>query len=139
MSVLRHPLYSPTIMQHFTSPRHEGVLERPDAQGWSGSAAKPHLAGVQLKLKMSRIAAARFTLQERTPLMVAAGSVLCQWVRGQVVDTAVLFTLAGLTTRMGGIPDHMHHEVALVFEAFQQAVSNAVEVLKTAPAGGCCG
>jgi len=125
-------------MAYFTSPRHEGVFEHPDAQGWSGSAAEPHLAGVQLKLKCGRIAAARFTLQERTPLRVAAGSVLCQWVRGQAVDTAAVFTLAGLTTRMGGIPDTLHHEVAVVFEAFQQAVALAAEVLKSRP-GGCCG
>ena len=138
MAVLRHPVYSPTVMQHFTSPRHEGPLERPDAEGWSGSAAEPHQDGVHLRLKDGRILDARFTLQGRTPLQVAAGSGLCDWAVHQAVDTAAMFSLAGLAARMGGIPDTQHHEVALVFEAFQHAVAAAAEVVKNRP-GGCRG
>jgi NifU-like protein involved in Fe-S cluster formation len=133
MAVLRHPVYSSTVMEHFTSPRSEGRLARADAQGWAGPAEAPHQVGIQLGLKYRGIARVGYTLQERTPLRVAAASVLCQWAYQQSVDTAATFTMAGLAARMEGIPDTQHHEVALVFEAFQQAVAAAQQVLATRP------
>jgi nitrogen fixation protein NifU and related proteins len=81
-------LYSPTVREHFRSPRNRGALDRADK---SHEGANPQ-CGVRVRMELrfadGRVAAAGFR-GDACAVTIAAASILTERVRGLTLDEAM--------------------------------------------------
>jgi nitrogen fixation NifU-like protein len=85
--------YSPQVWDHFRKPRHAGEwpLSGAVATGFANTPASKGVLQIQLQIADGRIEAARF-MAHGCPSTIAAGSWLCEWLKGREVETAVRLT-----------------------------------------------
>lgn len=100
------PRYTPTVLDHFTNPRHVGVLEPSDAfgEGGGGYLCPEDMAHVWIRVEDGRIAA----ISHRTigcPVAIASSSITCTLALGKTLEEAAEITRDVVVKALGGVPE----------------------------------
>ncbi len=116
------PRYTPTLLDHFTNPRHVGMPEEADASGQGGGG--PHcpedLATIWIRVRDGRIA----EIYHKTmgcPVAIASSSMTCTLALGKTLEEALRITREQVIEALGGVPEHKSDSVVAP-EALHRAV-----------------
>ncbi|HEY4000397.1 MAG TPA: iron-sulfur cluster assembly scaffold protein [Candidatus Xenobia bacterium] len=122
MATIKHPRYSSTVMEHFATPRHAGVLG--GMSGVGEAAMPPARMRVSVFLKGGRIGQISFET-DRTIPAVAAGSALCERTFRLPWPDALAYTPEALTQALGGLPEDERFWSDLAVSALRFAITQA--------------
>lgn len=100
------PIYTPTLLEHFSEPRHVGVLQDSDAfgQGGGGPRCPEDMAHVWIKVRDGRIV----DIAHRTmgcPVAIASSSMTCTLALGKTLEEALEIDRQAVVEALGGVPD----------------------------------
>lgn len=130
------PRYTPTLLDHFTNPRHVGMPEEADATGQGGGG--PHcpedLATVWIRVRDGRIA----EIYHKTmgcPVAIASSSMTCTLALGKTLEEALRITPEQVIEALGGVPEHKADSVVAP-EALHRAVRSYLERSGQTPTEG---
>jgi nitrogen fixation NifU-like protein len=117
------PRYTPTLLDHFTNPRHVGMLEDADAtgQGGGGPLCPEDMANVWIRVRDGRIAQIRHKTMG-CPVAIASSSVTCELAVGKTLDEALAITPEVVIAALGGVPERKADSVVAP-EALRQAIA----------------
>ena len=116
------PRYTPTLLEHFSNPRHVGMLEDADAvgQGGGGRLCPEDMAYVWIRVRDGRIA----EIGHKTmgcPVAVASSSMACTLAEGKTREEALEITAERVIAALGGVPERKADSVVAT-EALRQAI-----------------
>jgi nitrogen fixation NifU-like protein len=116
------PIYSPTVLDHFTNPRHVGVMEDADAvgQGGGGPMCPEDMAYVWIKVRDGRIA----EITHKTmgcPVAISSSSMTCSLALDKTLEEALAITPAMVIAALDGVPERRVDSVVAP-EALQRAI-----------------
>lgn len=118
-------MFSDTVMDHFTNPRHVGTLASPDAVGKAGTPGRGNYMVLQLRVDGDRIVDCAY-MTFGCPPAIAAGSVLTEIILGMRTGDALRITAEHLEEALGGLPLGRRHCAALAVQALRAALSAAL-------------
>lgn len=114
--------YTPTLLEHFTHPRHVGMLEDADAsgQGGGGPLCPEDMAHVWIKVRDGRIV----EIAHKTmgcPVAIASSSLTCSLAEGKTLEEALQITPEVVIEALGGVPERKADSVVAP-EALRRAI-----------------
>jgi nitrogen fixation NifU-like protein len=113
--------YSPTLMDHFQSPRNAADLEDADLVGRVGAADSPPYMLLKLKLESDVVARVSF----RTfgcGTSIACGSALGELVKGRSLDDCGRLSVVDVVAALDGVPDDKRWCADLAVSALKDAL-----------------
>ena len=132
-------VYTETVVSHFRHPRNAGVLEAPDAVGYTENPASGAVLKLYLKVAEDRIVRATFLAQGCTAT-IAAGSALTEMLTGRTIAEAAGISHAEIEGVLGGLPPTRRHAALLAEDALRSAIDayqkGGVDAACDGP-GGC--
>lgn len=114
--------FSETLMDHFSSPRNVGELERPDRIGRAGTLGQGPFMVLALRLEEGRVAQARY----RTVgcgVSIASGSALTELILGRTVAECLALAPGDVADALDGVPPDKAHGPALAIAALRAALA----------------
>ena len=120
------PLYSPTVVEHFSRPRNVGRLEGADGIGRVDDRATDNLITIYLRLDGPRVVEARFRTLGCSAC-IAASSVATELIRGLPLAEALRTRARAILEALGGLPPDKAHCARLVARAVRAAAKMASE------------
>lgn len=115
------PKYSPTLMDHFLSPRNSGRLESPDLVGREGQPDKAPFMVLHLRLDDDVVVEAKFQTFGCGPA-IAAGSVFTEMIAGRTIEECCAMDAGAVVAALGGMPADKRWCARLPIGAFQDAL-----------------
>ncbi|MEX2121001.1 MAG: iron-sulfur cluster assembly scaffold protein [Pirellulales bacterium] len=116
--------YSPTIIDHFESPRNAGRMERPDAIGMSSIGGRAPYMTMYLRLENDLVAAMFQTFG--CGASIAAGSVLTEMVSRRPVSDCLAIKPDEVERALGGLPEEKRFCADLAVDALRDALRQLV-------------
>lgn len=116
--------YAPAAIEHFTSPRNVGGLERPDGTGADANPSCGDRTTITLRIEGGRISDARF----RTfgcVAAIASASVLTELVKGRTIEAAHHLEPAHVIAALGGLPARKDGCALMAIGALRAALVDA--------------
>jgi len=100
------PIYSPAVLDHFTNPRHVGMMADADAVGQVGGGpmCPDDLVYVWIKVRSGRIA----EINHKTmgcPVAISSSSMTCSLALGKTLEEAMAITPAVVIAALDGVPE----------------------------------
>ncbi len=125
--------YTPTLIDHFTQPRHVGMPEEADAsgQGGGGPLCPEDMATVWIRVRDGRIA----EIYHKTmgcPVAIASSSMTCVLAQGKTLAEALEITRERVIEALGGVPEHKVDSIVAP-EALHRAVRAYLEKAQGLP------
>lgn len=114
-------MYSPTVLDHFQSPRNVGELPDADVIGEAGNPINGNSITLYLKIEAGRIVKAAFRAYG-CPATVAAGSAATEWLIGKRLEEVQLIENNTIERMLGGLPPTKRHCSVMVADAAREAV-----------------
>ncbi|MFT0532520.1 iron-sulfur cluster assembly scaffold protein [Castellaniella hirudinis] len=118
-------VYGDAILDHYLHPRHVGSFDPQDAQVGTALVGSPQLGQVlklQIRLRDDRIQAACFRAFG-CGAVIAAGSLLTEWLQGRALDQALAIESQDLVQALG-LPPAKLHCALLAQDAVRAAVAD---------------
>ncbi len=122
-------MYSPTLWQHYQSPKNRGSLDGANARGSSHFPKCGDEFHLYLLLEEGRILQARFQARACAPV-IAVGSVGTQLLQGLTLEQAGQILPTQLDQAVGGLPAPKRHAIMLFLEALYQALEPQINSTK---------
>lgn len=116
-------MYSPTVLDHFQSPRNVGELPDADAIGEAGNPINGNSITLYLTVEEGRILKAAFRAYG-CPATVAAGSALTEWIAGKRLDEAQAIEKDTIERALDGLPPTKKHCSVMAADATHAAVAD---------------
>ncbi len=116
------PRYTPTLLEHFTDPRHVGIIEQADGvgQGGGGPLCPEDMAYIWIQVRDGRIAAIRHQTMG-CPVAIASSSMTCTMAQGKTLAEAARITPEDVIEALGGVPERKADSVVAPM-ALRQAI-----------------
>lgn len=127
--------YSAAVLDHFHNPRSAFRMEDPDTIGTAGTPGHGPFMVLYLKLEADRIATASFQTYGCAPA-IAAGSLLCERLPGELLAGARRWTEEAINDALGGLPPHKRHCSDLAARALVAALAQKEERVDSGAPGG---
>lgn len=115
--------YTEKVMEHFTNPKHVGVIENPDGYGKIGNPSCGDIMEIFLKIENDVITDVKF----RTfgcASAIASSSVSTEMVLGKTIEEALHLTNKAVVEELGGLPPQKMHCSVLAEEAIKAAIED---------------
>jgi len=113
--------YSPVILEHSERPRNSGTMENPDGTGAAGNLDSGDGLRIFLRVEGGIITEARCAAVG-CGVIIAAGSVLTELIRGKTIPEAMQISGADITAALGGVEYSKRHCALLAEEALTTAI-----------------
>lgn len=117
-------MFTPTVLDHYYTPRNQGRLSDPSGEGVAGSLRTRQYVRMHVRLAEGRVTAARFETWGCVPA-VACSSFLTEWALGRTPAEVLAFSPLDLLTALGGIPARRRFCASLAVLALHRAVAQA--------------
>jgi nitrogen fixation NifU-like protein len=114
--------YSETLMDHFSSPRNQGLMPDPDRVGRAGSPGRGPFLILYLRLGGGRVSEARFQTYG-CGATIASGSALTEAITGREVGECLRLTAQDLIDALDGMPPTKLHAPELAIVALRDALA----------------
>lgn len=115
------PPYTPQAMRHLTHPVGAGAMDRPDAEGESGSASCGDVVRIALRIAGGRVREARF-LAFGCGAAQAAASAACARLTGATLADALRLSEDDLDADLGGLGPVRRHGASTAVDAVARAL-----------------
>jgi nitrogen fixation NifU-like protein len=113
--------YSPTVVEHFTNPRHAGEMSDPDAVGVQTNPVCGDTMKLMLRIADDRIVEARWQTSG-CPAAIATSSIAAEMITGRPLDEAATLTKEQIAAAAGGLPASKLHCSVLAQDALRRAL-----------------
>jgi nitrogen fixation NifU-like protein len=117
--------YSPTLIEHFLSPRNAGLMRGPDGVGVEEYAGCGDLARFFLRVREGRVSEVRFQTYGCGPT-IAAASAASERVIGWVIEELVNLKPQEVEEAVDGLPEDRKHAADVVAGALRAAALDAI-------------
>jgi NifU-like protein involved in Fe-S cluster formation len=118
--------FSTTLMEHFVCPRNWGTIEDADLVGVAGIPGQTRYIVLYLKVRHSRIAAARYQGQGCGPT-IASGSVLTELIAGKTCAECKALSPEDVIEALGGLPADKRHCAIFAVQALENALESTAK------------
>ena len=115
--------YSETVLDHFESPRNNGVLEEANGVGYMTNPVCGDTLVLMLRIEGGRIEEARWQ-SNGCAASIAASSLLSELVRGKTLAEAAAVTREAVVEALGGLPVSKLHASVLAADALHHALAD---------------
>ncbi len=116
-------MYSPTLLDHFQSPRNAGELSNPTAKIEVTNPVCGDVLQLSVQLEHTRIVAARFLCRGCTA-SIACASLLTELIQGRELNQLNDLTADQISTAIGGLPPASTHAAHLAHSALQSLLNH---------------
>lgn len=116
-------MFSPTLLDHFQSPRNAGVLPNPTAKIEVSNPVCGDVLQLSVLLEHTRIAAVRFLCRGCTA-SIACASLLTELIQGRELYELNEITADSLSTALGTLPPASAHAAHLAHAALRTLLRN---------------
>ena len=117
------PVYSETVMDHFTNPRNVGEIENPDGVGEEGNPVCGDMMTFYIKVKDDRLEDVKFKTFG-CGAAIAVSSMVSEMAKGQTLDEAMKITPEAVAKELEGLPKNKFHCSNLGADALQKAIAD---------------
>ena len=111
-------MFSPTLLDHFQSPRNAGELPNPTAKIEVTNPVCGDVLQLSVLLEHNRIAAVRFLCRGCTA-SIACASLLTEQIQGRELHELDDITAGSLSIALGGLPPASAHAAHLAYDALR--------------------
>jgi nitrogen fixation NifU-like protein len=111
-------MFSPTLLDHFQSPRNAGELPNPTAKIEASNPVCGDVLQLSAILENGRIAAVRFLCRGCTA-SIACASLLTEQIQGRELHELNDISADSLSTALGGLPPASTHAAHLALDALR--------------------
>jgi nitrogen fixation NifU-like protein len=111
-------MFSPTLLDHFQSPRNAGELPNPTAKIEVTNPVCGDVLQLSIQLEHTRILAARFLCRGCTA-SIACASLLTELIQGRELHQLNALSADSISTAIGGLPPASIHAAHLAHAALQ--------------------
>ena len=115
------PGFSPTLMDHFQSPRNRGQLDDPDLVGVAGVPGRGRFLVLYLKVDGDCVSIVRFRCHG-CGVTIACGSALSELIQGQSLETCQSICDADIVRALDGVPPNRGDCPAFAISALGDAL-----------------
>lgn len=116
-------MYSDKVMDHFTSPRNVGEIEKADGVGEVGNAKCGDIMKIYLKIENNIIVDVKFKTFG-CGAAIATSSIATEMIKGKSVDEALKLTNKAVVEALDGLPPQKIHCSVLAEEAVKAAIED---------------
>ncbi|HET8567815.1 MAG TPA: iron-sulfur cluster assembly scaffold protein [Candidatus Limnocylindria bacterium] len=116
--------YSARAIEHFTSPRNVGAVERPDGTGSDTSPSCGDRTTITVRIADGRVAEARFRTFGCTAA-IASASALTELATGRPADEALRLEPGDVLRAIDGLPPHKEACALMAVGALRAALVDA--------------
>lgn len=116
-------MYSDKVMNHFTSPRNVGEIEKADGVGEVGNAKCGDIMKIYLKIENNIIVDVKFKTFG-CGAAIATSSIATEMIKGKSVDEALKLTNKAVVEALDGLPPQKIHCSVLAEEAVKAAIED---------------
>jgi nitrogen fixation protein NifU and related proteins len=117
------PIYSETVMDHFTHPRNVGEIENPDGVGEEGNPVCGDMMTFYIRVKDDRLADIKFKTFG-CGAAIAVSSMVSEMAMGKTLEEALKITPASVAEELKGLPKNKFHCSNLGAQALGKAIHN---------------
>lgn len=121
-------LYSAQVLDHFTNPRHVGLLDEPGGLGLIGDPSCGDFICISINVQDWQIVEIKF-LCKGCPAAIASGSATCELAHGVMLEKAMSLEPEDISNHLGGLPEEKMHCSNLGVEALRYAMADHLGLL----------
>ncbi len=121
-------MYDAKVLDHFSNPRHVGMIEEADGVGLVGDPNCGDFMCISIKVEDWKIADIKF-LCKGCPAAIASGSATTEMVFGKLLEYAMHITPEDVSEYLGGLPEDKAHCSNLGVDALRYAMANHLGLL----------
>jgi nitrogen fixation protein NifU and related proteins len=121
-------MYSPKVMENFSSPQNVGEIPDADGVGTVGNPVCGDLMTIYIKIKDDKIEDIKFKTFG-CGAAIATSSMVTQMAKGKTIDEALKITREDVAKELGGLPPQKMHCSNLAAEALEAAIKDYREKL----------
>ncbi len=121
------PMYSDTVMDHFTNPRNVGEIEDADGVGEVGNPVCGDMMTFYIKVdEEGRLADVKFKTFG-CGAAIAVSSMVSEMAKGKTIEEALKITRDDVAEELGGLPANKMHCSNLGADALHKAIEDYLE------------
>jgi nitrogen fixation protein NifU and related proteins len=117
-------MYTDKVMDHFKSPRNQGVIDNADAVGQKGNPTCGDVMKIYLKIDDEGVINDVKFETLGCAAAIAVSSALTDMVKGKTLDEALEITKDDVVTDLGGLPAPKIHCSMLGVDALRSAIKD---------------
>lgn len=121
-------LYSAEVLDHFSNPRHVGLIEEADGFGLIGDPECGDFMCISIKVEDNAISAIQF-LCKGCPAAIASGSATTELACGVRLEQAMSLRPDDVSGHLGGLPEEKQHCSNLGIQALHCAIADYLGLL----------
>ncbi len=119
-------MYTETVMDHFSNPRHAGVIEDADGVGEVGNPVCGDMMTFYIKVKDGNLVDVKFQTFGCVAA-IAVSDIVSEMAQGKNLEEAQKITRQVVAEALGGLPPNKMHCSNLGAEALALAIKNYQE------------
>ncbi len=117
------PVYSETVMDHFSNPRNVGEIENPDGVGEEGNPVCGDMMTFYIKVKDDHLEDVKFKTFG-CGAAIAVSSMVSEMAIGKTLEEALKITPTSVAAALDGLPKQKHHCSNLGAQALTAAIKD---------------
>jgi len=117
------PVYSETVMDHFTNPRNVGEIENADGVGEEGNPVCGDMMTFYIKVKDNRLEDVKFKTFG-CGAAIAVSSMVSEMAKGKTLEEAMKITPSAVADKLEGLPKNKFHCSNLGAQALHKAIQD---------------
>ncbi len=117
------PVYSDTVMDHFSNPRNVGEIENPDGVGEEGNPVCGDMMTFYIKVKDNHLEDVKFKTFG-CGAAIAVSSMVSEMAIGKTLEEALKITPNSVADALDGLPKQKHHCSNLGAQALTSAIND---------------
>ena len=117
------PIYSDTVMDHFTNPRNVGEIEDADGIGEEGNPVCGDMMTFYIKVDNNRLSNVKFKTFG-CGAAIAGSSIVSEMAMGMTIEEARKITPALVAKELEGLPKNKFHCSNLGAQALNKAIDD---------------
>ncbi|MEE8419693.1 MAG: Fe-S cluster assembly scaffold protein NifU [Dehalococcoidales bacterium] len=117
------PVYSDTVMDHFSNPRNVGEIENPDGVGEEGNPVCGDMMTFYIKVKDNHLEDVKFKTFG-CGAAIAVSSMVSEMAIGKTLEEALKITPNSVAAALDGLPKQKHHCSNLGAQALTSAIND---------------
>jgi nitrogen fixation NifU-like protein len=117
------PIYSDTVMDHFTNPRNVGEIEDADGIGEEGNPVCGDMMTFYIKVDNNRLSDVKFKTFG-CGAAIAVSSIVSEMAMGKTIEEARKITPALVAKELEGLPKNKFHCSNLGAQALNKAIDD---------------
>jgi len=120
--------YSPQVLDHFSTPRHVGMLEDANGKSLIGDPDCGDFMCISIRVEDWEIVDIGF-LCRGCPAAIASGSATTELALGMMLEKAMCLTPTDVSAHLGGLPESKMHCSNLGVDALHYAMADYLGIL----------